>query len=80
MASTTLVPWFVLTTDPLPVLVVLAVIAEGCFLCVLYRLLALSLMYRGVVISLLGIGGSCGLSGASVDGDIGGGDRLECRR
>lgn len=90
MASTTLVALLVPLTDPLPVLVVLVVltvlvvlavfVVDGCCLCDLYRLLAVSFECRGVVISLFGIGGSRGLSGASVDGDIGGGDLLPLRR
>lgn len=82
MASTTLVAWLELPTELVFVTVVvlvvtvLAVVVEGCCLCDLYRLLPVSLMYRGLVKSLFGIGGSCGLSGASVDGDIGGGERL----
>lgn len=78
IASTTLVAWLELPTDA-AVLVVLAVLPEGCCLCVLYRLLPVSLMYPGVVTSLFGIGGSWGLSGASVEADMGGGDRLPWR-
>lgn len=59
---------------------VFAVVVDGCDLWLLY----LGGMYpsrvRGVVMSLLGRGGSPGLSGASVDGENGGGERLPCRR
>lgn len=58
-------------------LLVKAVFVDGCDRCDLYRLLLP--LVRGVVMSLFGNGGSPGLSGASVEGENGGGDRLPWR-
>jgi hypothetical protein len=59
---------------------VFAVVDDGCD----RWLFCLGAMYpslvRGLVMSLLGRGGSLGLSGASVEGENGGGERLPCRR
>jgi hypothetical protein len=61
----------------MPVSIVFAVLVDGWDWCDDLNLPYESRL-RGVVISLLGSGGTPGLSGASVDGEKGGGDRLPC--
>jgi hypothetical protein len=79
IVSTTVGGWFA-TCDAAPVSAVVAVVVDGSDRWPLYLEPLYPSLVRGVVMSLLGSGGSPGLSGASVDGENGGGERLPRRR